>query len=77
VKLKRRNSYRIVETGKSDFGHSVYGLTIFQLILIRNYIFIILVHLYLFLKIAQPFHSFKGDTWEGSTAILSYSKAVW
>jgi len=44
-----------VENDKSDFADSFYGLTNFRLIFIRNYIFQILVRLYLFRKMAQPF----------------------
>ena len=55
MQLERRNCHRSVETDMRDFGDSFYGLTSFRLILIRNYIFLILIHLYLFRKIAQPF----------------------
>ena len=58
--VKRRNWCRIVESVKSDFGDSVYGLINFRLILIRNYVFLILVNLFLFQKIAQPFSLIQG-----------------
>ena len=49
-----------MENVKSDFEDSVYGLINFRLILVRNYVFLILVYLYLFQKITQSFSHSKG-----------------
>ena len=51
-----------MESDKSDFADSFYGLTSFRIVLIRNYIFLILVNVFLF--------------WKISTAIFTHPKGA-
>ena len=66
-----------METDRNDLGDGEYGLINFRLILNRNYIFLILIHLYLFWNMAEPFSLIKKEQWVGSTAIFTYSKTTW